>query len=180
MFGSLFKKRSEDIQAGEIYTYILRQSRKAEFYGANGFADDYNGRIDLLSINLSLVMINLYRFDKAGSVLAQALYDVMVDDFNIALREEGLADTGIKRRIKPMVRLFYARLADIKKALSSEPFHKALLAFTRSVLPDSVSDANVMAMADYIETSHEAFLKLNLQDFEAASFDYAPLLIQKS
>ena len=41
--------------------------------------------------------------------LSQALYDVMIADFDVALREEGLSDTGVARRIKPLAKMFFSR-----------------------------------------------------------------------
>ncbi len=111
VFKKLFtRNNSALIDARLIYLSLLKQSRKTMFYGYEKANDNYDGRIDILTLHISIVLKSLRRYDVNGKLLSQALFDVMRDDFEIAMREEGLSDTGIKRRIKPMMQLFYTRV----------------------------------------------------------------------
>jgi len=92
------------------YAPVMTQSRLAAFYGEGRFPDNYDGRIDVLTLNLCLIMKRLREFGRNGDILSQAIFDTLRDDFEIALREEGLSDKGVAKRIKPMIRLFYDRL----------------------------------------------------------------------
>ena len=92
------------------------------FYGYEKANDNYDGRIDILTLHISIVLKSLRRYDVNGKLLSQALFDVMRDDFEIAMREEGLSDTGIKRRIKPMMQLFYTRVKLYVGALEENNF----------------------------------------------------------
>lgn len=103
-----------------IYSKLMRQSRNPNFYGFEKFPDSYDGRIDVLTLHIAIVFEALRSFDEQGQRLSQALFDHMKDDFEIALREEGISDTGVKKRIKPMIRLFYTRVKDYTEALSKD------------------------------------------------------------
>jgi len=103
------QSRPEIRDAKRLYHALMRQSRMPEFYGAGRVPDSYDGRIDCLSLHMAIVMRRLNDFGDQGARLSQALYDVMIDDFDSALREEALADTGVSRRIKPIARLFFTR-----------------------------------------------------------------------
>ena len=107
----LFGNNRSDIRdAQRIYQYTMKQSRHPDFFGTGRFPDNYDGRIDCLTLNLATIMHRLRAFDVNGARLSQALFDVLKDDFEIALREEGLSDKGVAKRIKPMIQLFYTRL----------------------------------------------------------------------
>jgi len=101
--------RAEIKDAKRIYKKIMTQARIPGFYGDDLCADTTDGRMEILCLHLSTVMYALRRHGETGAKLSQALYDVMVDDFDIALREEGLSDTGVARRIKPLAKMFFTR-----------------------------------------------------------------------
>ena len=104
------RNNSAVIDAKLMYSLLMKQSRKKMFYGSEKVRDNYDGRIDILTLHMAIVLRALRGHDINGKLLSQALFDVMRDDFEIAMREEGLSDTGIKRRIKPMMQLFYTRV----------------------------------------------------------------------
>lgn len=103
-------KQSAQSDAGRIYKHLMEQSRKPSLFGEGRLPDNYDGRIEALTLHLAIFINALRNHGENGQRLSQSLFDTMVDDFNVALREEGLTDTGIKHRIKPMVGMFYARL----------------------------------------------------------------------
>ena len=112
--------------ARRVYAKLMTQSRLPEFYGAGRFADSYDGRIDVLTLHIAAILSNLNRFGQNGERLGQALFDEMKDDFEIALREEALSDASVKKRIQPMISLFYDRVKKYAEALN-QPDSKAAL-----------------------------------------------------
>jgi cytochrome b pre-mRNA-processing protein 3 len=101
--------RPEIKDAKRIYKKIMIQSRIPDFYGDDLCADTTDGRMEILCLHLSTVMHALRIHGETGAKLNQAIYDVMIDDFDVALREEGLSDTGVARRIKPLAKMFFTR-----------------------------------------------------------------------
>lgn len=104
--------------ARRIYAKLMAQSRRSEFFGEGRFADNYDGRIDVLTLHIAAILSNLNRFGENGERLGQALFDEMKDDFEIALREEALSDASVKKRITPMISLFYDRVKKYAEALN--------------------------------------------------------------
>jgi len=110
IFSKLLGRKDPAIEdASRIYSKLMSQSRHPDFYGEGKAPDNYDGRIDVLTLHISAVLETLMKHGQQGERLSQAIFDVMRDDFEVAMREEGLSDTGIKRRIKPMMQLFYTR-----------------------------------------------------------------------
>ena len=82
-----------------LYQSLLAQSRQPGFFGTDRQPDSYEGRVDVLSMHVGLVLRRLRQLGEQGERLEQALFDTMVDDFDIALREESLTDKAVSRRI---------------------------------------------------------------------------------
>ena len=172
MFGKLFKRRGEDIAAAGLYTQCLKQSRLRVFYGGGKVDDSYSGRIDLLTLHMTVIMAAAQKFGAEGRQLNQALYDVMVQDFNIAMREEGLADTGIARRIKPMVSLFLERNKTYTESLLSGEALEPVLA--KTILADEADVAFTAALAQYVKSSYEAVKTLDIKALKTGQITFAP------
>ena len=120
-FSNLFGRKDPAMQdAGRIYAKLMKQARQTAFYGEGKAPDNYDGRIDVLTLHIAVILKALSAHAEQGQRLSQAIFDVMRDDFEVAMREEGLSDTGIKRRIKPMMQLFYTRVKSYVEALSSD------------------------------------------------------------
>jgi len=113
----LGSERAEIKDARKIYRKIMEKSRDRVFYAGGLCPDTTDGRMEILCLHLATVMFILRSHGKTGSQLSQALYDVMIDDFDVALREEGLSDTGVARRIKPMAKMFFTRSKSYADAL---------------------------------------------------------------
>lgn len=112
--------------ARRIYLRLMEQARDPAFFGAGRVNDDFDGRIDMIALHLTLLMERLQSEGEDGRLLNQALFDEMKDDFEVALREEGISDTGVKRRIKPMIGHFYDRLKTYTDALKVDNPQKSL------------------------------------------------------
>ena len=106
--------------ARRIYFRLLEQSRSPEFFGQDRLPDNYDGRIDLITLHFAIMMERLNYEGQDGDLLRQAMFDEMKDDFEIALREEGISDTGVKKRIKPMISHFYDRLGIYTTAFQAD------------------------------------------------------------
>ncbi len=149
-FSKLFRQKNTVKDDGEkLYLYLLEQARNPIFYGNTAVPDSYEGRIDLLTLHIAPVLKRLNSFGETGSHLGQALFDAMKDDFEIALREEGLTDSGVAKRIKPMIRLFYSRVKLYSEALSAEERQGSLIKAMKGFFPDESRDEFWPALSDY-------------------------------
>jgi cytochrome b pre-mRNA-processing protein 3 len=157
--------------AARIYGAVMKQSRRTEFFGPQRFADNYDGRIDVLTLNLSLIMKRLRDFGENGHLLSQAVYDIMRDDFEISLREEGLSDTGVAKRIKPMIRLFYDRLKAYDAAIGEGQLFSVL-----SEKMDADSDSDFIRLVSlYADDFYKSLKTVTLGDIAQAKFTFPAL-----
>lgn len=105
-------------EVGALYRAAAEQARQPGFYRTGGVPDSLDGRFDLLSLHLILLMRRLRTEGNAGRAMQQALFDLLAADMDRNLREMGVGDTGISRRVKAMGEAFYGRYQAYDAALS--------------------------------------------------------------
>ena len=102
-----------------IYGMIVTQAREPLFYRALGVPDTVNGRFDLLLLHLWLVLRRLKSVE-AGSGLSQALFDHFCSDMDDNLREMGVGDLTVPKRMQAFGEAFYGRTAAYDLALTED------------------------------------------------------------
>lgn len=105
--------------ARELYEKIIHQSRQPGFYLTLGVQDTVEGRFDMISIHAFLVMHRLKDEGEDAKEFSQKLYDLMFADMEINLREMGIGDMGMGKRVKKLVKGFYGRLSAYEKGLAT-------------------------------------------------------------
>jgi cytochrome b pre-mRNA-processing protein 3 len=103
-----------------IYGMIVTQAREPVFYRDLGVPDTVDGRFDLLVLHLWMLLRRLQpAADGAG--LSQALFDHFCDDMDANLREMGVGDLTVPKRMQAFGEAFYGRAAAYDAAVSAGP-----------------------------------------------------------
>lgn len=146
---SFFRASPAEPAGLKLYTAAVTQARRPEFYRDAEVPDSLDGRFDLVALHVFLVLRRLKAEGEAGRELGQAVFDVFVADMDQSLREMGVGDLGVGRRVKAMAQGLYGRLAAYEAGLASEA---ALAAALRRNLYGTVrpSDEAVVRMAAYV------------------------------
>ena len=100
-----------------IYGMIVTQAREPLFYRDLGVPDTVNGRFDLLLLHLWLVLRRLKSVE-GGEGLSQALFDHFCNDMDDNLREMGVGDLTVPKRMQAFGEAFYGRTAAYDLALT--------------------------------------------------------------
>jgi cytochrome b pre-mRNA-processing protein 3 len=107
--------------AHHLYMVAVRQARQPTLYSAGGVSDTLDGRFDLIVLHVVLLVRRLRACGEAGRPLSQALFDVMFDDMDQSLREMGVGDLRVGKRVKQMARAFYGRAEAYDRAFDLPP-----------------------------------------------------------
>ncbi|WP_128926077.1 ubiquinol-cytochrome C chaperone family protein [Bradyrhizobium guangxiense] len=105
-----------------IYGMIVTQAREPIFYRDLGVPDTVNGRFDLLLLHLWLVLRRLRMAQGAtggASELSQALFDRFCEDMDDNLREMGVGDQSVPKRMRAFGEAFYGRVQAYDQAMES-------------------------------------------------------------
>jgi cytochrome b pre-mRNA-processing protein 3 len=89
----------------DLYAACVEQARQPAFYQDLAVPDTVDGRFDLLLLHVFIVMMRLSN----ETQLKQQLFDLMFADMDRNLREMGVGDMSISKKIKPMISAFYGR-----------------------------------------------------------------------
>jgi len=121
------RKNASDEFASAFYLRTAEQARLPELFEACGIPDTLDGRFDSLALHAAL-MIDRLRREPDGEGLAQAFFDAMFRHLDLTLREIGVQDLGVGRRIKIMAEGLHGRALAYREALAggSVPLSDAL------------------------------------------------------
>lgn len=109
--------RDEDNRiAHDIYIQVVNQARQPAFYLDGAVEDTLDGRFDLIILHLWLVLSRLHHLGDAEKALAERagrleerILAVHFSDMDQALRESGVGDLGVGKKVKAMAQAFYGR-----------------------------------------------------------------------
>ena len=103
-----------------IYGMIVTQAREPVFYRALGVPDTVNGRFDQHLMHLWLVL-RRQKGAEGGKELSQALFDHFCNDMDDNLRELGVSDLKVPKKMQAFGEAFYGRTAAYDMALTGGP-----------------------------------------------------------
>jgi cytochrome b pre-mRNA-processing protein 3 len=128
------------------YNIIVAQSRHPEFYLSHGIKDDVTGRFDMIALHMTLVFHRLHKGDEDQRKFAQSLFDLFFKDMDRSLREMGVGDITVPKKVKKMGEVFYGLLGAVKDSYESKDVATLALALNRNLYNDEDStNANVLA-----------------------------------
>lgn len=159
------KKSSWKEQAQDLYAFAVDLARQPFFYTQYNVPDTPEGRYELLTLHLFLI---LYRLKNpiAGDPdypqeISQEICDLMVADLDHSLRDLRLSDLKIARQFKQFIEGFYGRLVAYDDAIEKGPEHlqKALL---RNIYGDNCVGNEAQLLTTYTMTQHSHFSTTSL------------------
>ena len=140
------------LNAGSIaclYGAIVAQARLPAFYVEFGVPDTIEGRFDLLVLHLVLVLRRLSRAGDRGRAVGQQLFDAFCRDLDGNLREMGVGDLTVPKRMRRFGEAFYGRQAAYLAALDAENPADFENALSRNILQVDGIDARAACLARY-------------------------------
>ena len=161
---SLFSAPHYQQESHHLYLRIVEASRAPQFYTDCGVAATLDGRFDMITLHMFLV---IDRLKKDGSPQAlefiRALSEVFFSDMDRSLREMGSSDTGVGKRIKKMSQAFYGRLLAYQSACSDDA--KMQEALLRNLYRSDVESlSHAMAMSAYVQNSRKKLTNSSFND----------------
>ncbi len=149
--------RSKKIRnaAHSLFTDVVKQARRPKFYADWGVADTLDGRFDLIILHVSLVINRLesQAESKATALLIRYLQEVLFDNMDMSLREIGVGDMGVGKKVKIMAEAYYGRKLAYKRAINSDDSCGQLkLALTRNIYRGQPPEQSILGhFGRYIE-----------------------------
>lgn len=125
---SLLKRgpRPSEVAGQTMYAAAVMQARRPAFYTDLGVADSPNGRFELYSLHVILLLRRLKADGDRAAETAQALFDTYVTDLDNALREQGVGDLSMAKAMRKLGEAFYGRVRSYDEAFDALPDAESL------------------------------------------------------
>ena len=115
----MLRRRRHERAGFTLYAAAVAAARTPYFYAELGVPDTLDGRFDLVGLHAALLIRRLRGETEPGPTLAQAVFDAMFSDMDIALREMGVGDLSVGKKVKVMWDAFHGRAGAYEAALAA-------------------------------------------------------------
>ena len=132
-----------------VYSRIVAAARQPVFYSTWNVPDTPLGRFEMLSLHMFLFLHRMREETGVAHALAQDLTDDFFTDVDHSLRELGIGDMGVPKRMKKLARMFYGRATTYGAALDAGDATALTAALMRNVRPEAKEWAEASALAGY-------------------------------
>lgn len=152
----IFGRSEQESAAYAIYGALVSQARSRELYLNAGVPDTIEGRFEMVMLHVFLILRRLKAASGAdvapAKAFGQRIFDIFFDDMDQTLREIGVGDLSVGKKIKALASSFYGRVAAYDEGLDASDDPSVLeAALRRNVFPEMEPPvAEVEALAAYV------------------------------
>jgi cytochrome b pre-mRNA-processing protein 3 len=150
MISRLFRRTPREGSIAPLYGTIVAQARGADFYQNYGVPDTVNGRLELLMLHVVLVLHRLESEPEPIRALGQGLFDHFCRDMDASMREMGVGDLAVPRKMRWIGEAFYGRQAAYRAALAVPDAAALVSALARNVYEGNAPRGCAERLATYV------------------------------
>ncbi|WP_426028375.1 ubiquinol-cytochrome C chaperone family protein [Brevundimonas sp. TWP2-3-4b2] len=110
MLQNLFRTGSRARPGQTLYELAVRQARDPGFYTRLGVADRIDARFELYTLHVLLLVMRLRDEGERGAEIGQDLFDTYVSALDNALRELGVGDISVGKKMRKLGEAMYGRM----------------------------------------------------------------------
>jgi len=171
------QRKLEGRPAERLYQSILQASRQPNLYTEFEVHDHLDSRFDMLCLHISLLMGRLRMLpEDVHKPLNQELFDRFFADMDFTLREMGVGDLGVGKRVRKMSEAFMGRLLAYTKSLERNDEVELALVLARNIRRSHDSNDADRRMADYVLQSRDRLSAVGDNEMQAGTVDLVAIL----
>ncbi len=136
-----------------VYAQIVSKARQSWLYLEAGVPDTVTGRFDMITLHSFFLMEHLAGNGKKESKFSQKLFDEIFLDMDHSLREMGVGDLSVGKKIRKMSEVFYGACNGYRLALAEPQAQRQQAvadALKRNILGDDVKPENLANLVEYL------------------------------
>jgi cytochrome b pre-mRNA-processing protein 3 len=167
-----FRRASRAGNIDALYGMIVAQARNPEFYRDYGVPDTVEGRLDMIMLHLVLVLRQLTKEHGALPPAGQRLFDRFCQDIDGNLREMGVGDLAVPKRMQKVGEAFYGRAKIYETALVEADPAALEAAVARNVFGAPEQTLGARRLAAYMRTVAARLAGQDADALMAATFEF--------
>ncbi len=131
---SLFRRPRFERTGFELYGHAVRAARQPRAYAEWGVPDTAAGRFEMVALHAALLIRRIRAEASAeADALGQAVFDAMFSDMDVNLREMGIGDLSVGKKVKTLWEGFQGRAESYGAALEAGDMAALAGALARNV-----------------------------------------------
>lgn len=153
MIMSLFRRAPKNLNrkiVDTVYASVVAAGRQPVFYSDWGVPDTPLGRYESVGLHMILFLHRTRTAAKPIDELAQDVLDEFFKDVDHSIRELGVGDPSVPKRMKKLARMFYGRMGHYWSALDDSDTGGLGEAVARNIAPEAPETIDRAAIADYM------------------------------
>ena len=170
MILSLLRRRPADPTITALYGAIVAQARAPGFYLDYGVPDTLEGRFDMIVLHVFLVTRRL-KGEPDLAAVGQALFDRFCRDLDDNLREMGVSDLAVPRKMRDFAGAYYGRAQVYDRALADGGDALAT-ALSRNVFAAGGLAPGSRRLADYMTVAAHMLDATTAAEFAAGDLHF--------
>ncbi|WP_240233213.1 ubiquinol-cytochrome C chaperone family protein [Devosia lacusdianchii] len=171
MIFNLFRKNTATEPVYAVYSAIVAQSRQPRFYADWLVPDTVTGRFDMISLHMALLFRRLRAESGARKDFSQAVFDLFFKDMDRSLREMGVGDLGVPKKIQKMGNIFFGLLAALNEAMDRNDSAALEGVLSRNIF-DGTTGPHVTALAQYLLAEDRALTAQPAETITGGAIDF--------
>lgn len=144
-----FRRRAPPDTISSLYGTIVAQARLPGFYQDYAVPDTVNGRFDVIVLHLAAVLDRIAAEPSLREV-GQRLFDRFWQDMDHNLREMGVGDLAVPKRMRNLGEAFYGRAGAYRAALADDDPRALVEALTRNIYGEEAPEGAPERLAAYL------------------------------
>lgn len=166
------KPRRPTLSGRALFAHARAGARRPAFYRA-GTPDTPEGRFELYTLHVVLLLHRLKGQGPEATETAQALFDAFLKDLDEGLRDMGVGDLSVGKKMRKLGEAVYGRIKGYDAALAALPDEAMLRALVaRTLLPGDGTDSAQDAIVRYIVAASEALAAWPLERLLAGDLEW--------
>tara|TARA_R110002051_G_scaffold50418_1_gene97563 strand:- start:2701 stop:3228 length:528 start_codon:yes stop_codon:yes gene_type:complete len=163
MLKNLLRSRPAALDGDALYALAVTQARRPDFYTRLGVDDRIDARFELYTLHVLLLVLRLRDDGDRGGEAAQVLFDTYVSALDNSLRELGVGDVSVGKKMRKLGESLYGRMTAYEAPLRAGDEAVLAAGLARNVYGQD-DGAAAGALARYAIASRAT---LAAQDFDA-------------
>jgi cytochrome b pre-mRNA-processing protein 3 len=162
VFTQLLTKSGARAAAERLYASAAAQARAPALYARLGAPDTVEGRFELLTLHVILLIDRLKDEPAPAVAVRQILFDVYLGNLDGALREMGVGDLTVGKRMRKLGEAFYGRAKACEAAFNALPDLQPLEAALARTVFGAAPHSEPAGLADYVRRSRQSLADAEL------------------
>jgi len=171
----LFGPRPARLAGHTLYEAAVAQARAPAFYAALGVPDTPTGRFEIYTLHVVLLLHRLRGQGEQAAETSQGLFDAYIGALDHALRELGVGDLSVGRKMRGLGEAFYGRVKSYDAALAKLPDREPVSALIGRTVYADVAEGDPGPLTDYVVNGVERLAATPLADILDARPAWPPL-----